>query len=106
MTHTGCILCDTWLRGTIYQFFSIQKNKLLTAAEQEQANKLKEERKRQKEEKKKLNEGKEAEDKGKADAGKDQAKKKKKKQGGANPDLLTSEERIKLFMMQKFDKKQ
>ena len=76
----------------------------MTAAEQEQANKLKEERKRLKEEKKKLNEEKAAEDQGKQD-GKDQPKKKKKKQGNVNPALLTAEERIKLFM-QKFDKKQ
>jgi len=29
-SHTGCILCDTWLRGTIQNFFARQQNKLMT----------------------------------------------------------------------------
>lgn len=24
MSHTGCILCDSWLRGTIHNFFAKQ----------------------------------------------------------------------------------
>lgn len=54
MTHTGCILCDTWLRGTIYNFIAKQQTKLMTDAELAEANKKKEERKKAKEEKKKL----------------------------------------------------
>lgn len=59
MAHTGCVLCDTWLRGTIQNFFSRQAARLMTDAEIEESNRLKEERKRakqqQNEDKKKLN---------------------------------------------------
>ena len=46
MSHTGCILCDSWLRGTIHNFFARQQNKLMTTAEQEEAARIKEERKK------------------------------------------------------------
>ena len=48
-THTGCIFCDTWLRGTIKQQHKVQK--LMTAAEIEEAQRKKEERIKLKEEK-------------------------------------------------------
>jgi len=48
--HQGCLLCDTWLRSSIKCFMT--KAKYLTAAEEEEKNKLKEERKRQRDEKK------------------------------------------------------
>ena len=51
-THTGCLFCDTWWRGTIKQQSKGQK--LMTAAEMEEAERRKEERKRLKEEKRAL----------------------------------------------------
>ena len=35
MSHTGCILCDSWLRSTIINFFAKQQDRLMTAAEVE-----------------------------------------------------------------------
>ena len=49
-SHTGCILCDTWLRSTI-RCAPPKQPKLMTAVEAEVAQRVKEERKKQKEEK-------------------------------------------------------
>ena len=60
LSHTACILCDSWLRGTIHNHLARQAAKLMTDAEVEEANRIKEERKKAKEEKKKQREEEEA----------------------------------------------
>jgi len=87
MSHTGCILCDSWLRGTIHNFFAKQASKLMTDAEIEEANRIKEERKRAKEEKKKARE---EEGAGQADESSKKKKKAKKVGAAGVPDLLTA----------------
>jgi len=49
-SHTGCILCDTWLRSTI-RCAPPKQPKLMTAHDVEEAQRIKEERKKLKEEK-------------------------------------------------------
>lgn len=100
-SHTGCILCDSWLRGTIHTYYSKQQTKLMTPAEIEKANKEKEERKKQRLEEKKLKD----QERGPApnQKGDDTKKKPKKKKQGNAPDLLTEEERMNEFM-KKFNK--
>lgn len=94
MSHTGCILCDTWLRGTIYNFFAKQQNKLMTDKEMAEAAKYKEERKKAKEDKKKqqAEQAAQAAKEGGGQSAQNESKKaKKKKKGGATaPDLLTA----------------
>lgn len=50
-SHTGCLLCDPWLRATIR--YNVKPAKLLTPAEEAEKLRLKEEKKRLKEEKQK-----------------------------------------------------
>ena len=95
-THTACLLCDTWLRGTIKQQSKIQK--LMTPGELEEAEKKKEERKKLKEEKRALQKDEPVSTK---DVSKDL--KKKKKTGKTAADLVTNEERMNEFM-KKFSK--
>ncbi len=52
LSHTGCILCDTWLRSEIKSVLKPQK--LMTVAEEKEALRLMEERKKLKEERKAL----------------------------------------------------
>ena len=52
LAHTGCVLCDSWLRGTIYNSLAKQQSKLMTEVDLAAAQKAKEEKKRAKEEKK------------------------------------------------------
>lgn len=107
-SHTGCVLCDTWLRSTI-RCAPPKQPKLMTAMEAEEAQRVKEERKKQKEEKR-AQKAKEttAGNTGAGGAGSntDGTTKKKKKAGknkGASAvDLLTAEERMNEFM-KKFD---
>ena len=100
MTHTGCILCDTWLRGTIHNFFSKQQNKLMTAAEAQEAQRIKDERKRLKEEKKAIKEAGMGEIDAAAQAVIANKKKAKaaKKAANAAGQLLTDQERMNMFM--------
>jgi hypothetical protein len=42
MSHTGCILCDTYLRSTIKSVFKSAAPKLMTAAEKEELEKVRE----------------------------------------------------------------
>lgn len=103
-SHTGCILCDTWLRSTI-RCQPPKQPKLMTAMEAEEAQRIKEERKKQKEEKR-AQKAKEAAagntGAGGAGGNADGATKKKKKsgknKGASNVDLLTAEERMNEFM--------
>lgn len=36
-SHTGCLLCDAWLKSTIHNFFSNQNDRLMTRADAEAA---------------------------------------------------------------------
>lgn len=98
MSHTGCILCDSWLKSTIHNFFAKQQDRLMTTAEIAEANLIKEQRKKEKEQKKAAAAKPET-------AGKDTTtKKKKKKQANLGAgDQLTAEERMNEFMKSKFN---
>lgn len=124
-SHTGCLLCDTWLRSLVKNPLKTQQPKLMTTAEAEEAQRLKEERRKLKEEKRALREkeGAAASGTGASAAGggaggssaavtikgktqgttaaaKKKAKSKANKDKGARAvgDLLTAEERMNEFM--------
>lgn len=111
-SHVGCFLCDSQLSSLIKNTVQNQQQKLMTAAEAEEAQRLKEEKRRLKEEKKAQKE-KEKEAEGGAAGGavaptneqnKDKKKKPKNKTNKAAKgakaagDLLTAEERMNEFM--------
>jgi len=117
-SHAGCLLCDTWLRSLVKNPLKTQQPKLMTTAEAEEAQRLKDERRKLKEEKRALR-GKEGAGgagpgaaaapgekivKGGAAgaaataAAKKKAKNKASKGVRAVGDLLTAEERMNEFM--------
>lgn len=92
------MLCDTWLRSLVKNLRT--QPRLMTAAEAEEAQRLREERKKLKEEKRALKdkEGEAAGGGTKSEAAKKKAKAKANKAAKAATDLLTAEERMNEFM--------
>ena len=97
-SHTGCLLCDAWLKSTIHNFFSNQNERLMTRADAEEAQRRKDERKKLQAEKKLQKSLEEKPADGSANPALNKKKKKTKQQGLHAGDQLTAEEKMNEFM--------
>ena len=101
--HTGCLLCDTIMRGTLVNFFARRQPKKTVDEMTEEERKTYEEGKRKKDEKRKKRE----ED---TKGGQDESKvgqaavsqRKKKQKSGKGPNMLTAEEMMNDFIKKQF----
>jgi hypothetical protein len=106
-SHSGCVLCDTTMRGTIINFFAKRQPKRAFEDMNEEERKAYEEVRRKKEEKKKKREEEAAKGGSSANGEKKEAaaaggKKKKQKGPGKGPNMLTAEEMMNDFIKKQF----